>query len=120
MRDGTVRLYSQNCQDSARTLEILEARHWFDDALDGTMILFDDVVQVLDLPDLERPCRGTGRRTAGHRDHGRHPAASAQQAQGIEHISVAVAQMENITQQNAALVEEATATSGALAEVVSR
>ena len=36
-----------------RTPEILEAHHGFNDALDGTMILFDDVVQILDLSDLD-------------------------------------------------------------------
>jgi methyl-accepting chemotaxis protein len=42
-------------------------------------------------------------------------AASTQQAEGIQRIGVAVAQMDDITQQNAALVEEATASASALA-----
>ena len=41
-------------------------------------------------------------------------AASAQQRQGIEQINQAVMQMESVTQQNAALVEEAAAASLAL------
>jgi hypothetical protein len=40
-------------QDDASTPEILEAHHWLDSAFDGPMILFDDVVQILDLPDLD-------------------------------------------------------------------
>jgi methyl-accepting chemotaxis protein len=42
-------------------------------------------------------------------------SASTQQAQGVEHIGVAMAQIDRITQQNAALVEEATASAIALA-----
>lgn len=43
-------------------------------------------------------------------------AASDEQATGIEHINGAMAQMDGVTQQNAALVEEATATSMVLKE----
>jgi len=53
-------------------------------------------------------------------------AASAEQTAGIEQINQAIAQMDEVTQQNAALVEEAAAASdamqqqaGALAQVVS-
>jgi methyl-accepting chemotaxis protein len=42
-------------------------------------------------------------------------AASIQQTQGIEHIGVTISQMDNVTQQNAALVEQATAAATALA-----
>jgi methyl-accepting chemotaxis protein len=42
-------------------------------------------------------------------------SASTQQAQGVEHIGLAMAQIDRITQQNAALVEEATASAIALA-----
>jgi methyl-accepting chemotaxis protein len=42
--------------------------------------------------------------------------ASGEQTQGIEQVGVAVAQMDSVTQQNAALVEEASAAAQALAE----
>jgi methyl-accepting chemotaxis protein len=42
-------------------------------------------------------------------------SASTQQAQGVEHLGLAMAQIDQITQQNAALVEEATASAIALA-----
>ncbi len=42
--------------------------------------------------------------------------ASGQQSQGIEQVNLAVAQMDAVTQQNAALVEQAAAASAALAE----
>jgi methyl-accepting chemotaxis protein len=42
--------------------------------------------------------------------------ASADQASGIEHVGNAVAKMDELTQQNAALVEEAAAASQTLAE----
>ncbi|MDR3397710.1 MAG: methyl-accepting chemotaxis protein [Pandoraea sp.] len=41
-------------------------------------------------------------------------AASAEQSSGIEQVNRAVAQMDEVTQQNAALVEEAAAAAGAL------
>jgi hypothetical protein len=41
-------------RDDARTPEILEPTHRFDDALDGPVILLDDLVQVFVLPDLDR------------------------------------------------------------------
>jgi len=43
-------------------------------------------------------------------------AASAEQTAGIEQINQAIAQMDQVTQQNAALVEEAAAASEALQE----
>ncbi|WP_028101848.1 methyl-accepting chemotaxis protein [Pseudoduganella violaceinigra] len=43
-------------------------------------------------------------------------AASGEQSAGIEQINEAVVQMDNVTQQNAALVEEAAAAAGALQE----
>ncbi|WP_426101046.1 methyl-accepting chemotaxis protein [Massilia sp. TSP1-1-2] len=43
-------------------------------------------------------------------------AASQEQSQGIDQINEAVAQMDQVTQQNAALVEEAAAAAGALQE----
>ena len=43
-------------------------------------------------------------------------AASAEQARGIEQAGLAVAQMDVVTQKNAALVEESTAATGALAD----
>jgi methyl-accepting chemotaxis protein len=42
--------------------------------------------------------------------------ASQEQTAGIEQINQAIAEMDNVTQQNAALVEEAAATAGALQE----
>jgi methyl-accepting chemotaxis protein len=42
-------------------------------------------------------------------------AASSQQTQGIEHVGIAITQMDSVTQQNAALVEQATAAASALA-----
>jgi methyl-accepting chemotaxis protein len=42
--------------------------------------------------------------------------ASVEQSLGIEQINAAVAQMDNVTQQNAALVEEATAAAASLSE----
>ncbi|AGW92707.1 MULTISPECIES: methyl-accepting chemotaxis protein [Cupriavidus] len=47
-------------------------------------------------------------------------AASAEQSSGIEQVNQAVAQMDEVTQQNAALVEEAAAAAGALEEQASR
>lgn len=38
-------------QDAARTPEILEPNHRFDDAFDGAVVLLDNVVQVFILPD---------------------------------------------------------------------
>jgi methyl-accepting chemotaxis protein len=43
-------------------------------------------------------------------------AASDEQRRGIEHVGVAVAQMDVVTQQNAALVEESAAATSALAD----
>jgi methyl-accepting chemotaxis protein len=45
--------------------------------------------------------------------------ASQQQASGIDHVGKAVTQMDELTQQNASLVEEATAASKALADQAS-
>jgi methyl-accepting chemotaxis protein len=42
--------------------------------------------------------------------------ASVEQSSGIEHINAAIAQMDSVTQQNAALVEEATAAAASLHE----
>ncbi|AMM16626.1 MAG: hypothetical protein M3O74_21150 [Pseudomonadota bacterium] len=42
--------------------------------------------------------------------------ASAQRRDGIEQINVAIAQLDRVTQQNAALVEEAAAASASLKE----
>ena len=41
-------------------------------------------------------------------------AASAEQADGIEQVNRAVSQMDEVTQQNAALVEEAAAAAGSM------
>ena len=41
------------CQDDAGATKILEAHHRLDDAFDATVILLDDVVQVLALSDLD-------------------------------------------------------------------
>jgi methyl-accepting chemotaxis protein len=41
-------------------------------------------------------------------------AASTEQSDGIEQISRAVAQMDQVTQQNAALVEQAAAAAGSM------
>jgi hypothetical protein len=38
-------------QDDARTAEILEPHHRFDDALDGAVVLLNDIVQVFVLPE---------------------------------------------------------------------
>jgi len=43
-------------------------------------------------------------------------AASAEQSTGIEQVGQAVTQMDSVTQQNAALVEEAAAAAHSLAE----
>jgi methyl-accepting chemotaxis protein len=43
-------------------------------------------------------------------------AASTEQSTGIGHVGVAIAQMDAVTQQNAALVEQATAGAASLAE----
>jgi methyl-accepting chemotaxis protein len=43
-------------------------------------------------------------------------SASTEQSTGIEHVGVAIAQMDSVTQQNAALVEQATASAASLAE----
>lgn len=40
------------CQRFLRTVEILESKHWFRDALDQSVVLLNDVVKVLALPDL--------------------------------------------------------------------
>ncbi|MGY8525733.1 methyl-accepting chemotaxis protein [Paracidovorax citrulli] len=47
-------------------------------------------------------------------------AASAEQSSGIEQVNKAVAQMDEVTQQNAALVEEAAAAAGSLEDQASR
>jgi methyl-accepting chemotaxis protein-2 (aspartate sensor receptor) len=52
----------------------------------------------------------------GERHHGRDRAGSEEQRSGIEQVNQAIAQMDQVTQQNAALVEEATAAAGALQE----
>ena len=41
-------------QQNARTTKSLEAEHGPDDALDGSMVLLDDVVQILYLPQFYR------------------------------------------------------------------
>jgi len=46
-------------------------------------------------------------------------SASAEQSRGIEHVGLAVAQMDMVTQRNAALVEESTAATSALADQAS-
>ena len=43
-------------------------------------------------------------------------AASTEQSPGIEQVNQAITQMDEVTQQNAALVEEASAAAHALAE----
>ena len=47
-------------------------------------------------------------------------AASTQQASGIDQVSLAVSQMDEVTQQNAALVEEASAAASAMEEQARR
>ena len=47
-------------------------------------------------------------------------AASAQQAGGIDQVSLAVSQMDEVTQQNAALVEEASAAASAMEDQARR
>ncbi|MEM5430994.1 methyl-accepting chemotaxis protein [Cupriavidus oxalaticus] len=47
-------------------------------------------------------------------------AASAEQSSGIEQVNQAVAQMDEVTQQNAALVEQAAAAAGAMEEQAGR
>jgi methyl-accepting chemotaxis protein len=44
------------------------------------------------------------------------PSASEEQRGGIEQVNLAVTQMDEVTQQNAALVEQASAAAQALAE----
>jgi methyl-accepting chemotaxis protein len=43
-------------------------------------------------------------------------AASKEQAQGVEQVSETMTQMEKVTQQNAAMVEEASAAAGSMQE----
>ncbi|MDF3884967.1 chemotaxis protein, partial [Cupriavidus basilensis] len=47
-------------------------------------------------------------------------AASAEQSSGIEQVNQAVAQMDEVTQQNAALVEQAAAAAGSLEDQATR
>ena len=47
-------------------------------------------------------------------------AASSEQANGIDEINIAVSQMDEMTQQNSALVEESTASARSLADLASR
>jgi methyl-accepting chemotaxis protein len=47
-------------------------------------------------------------------------AASAEQSTGIEQVGLAVAQMDEVTQQNAALVEQAAAAAASLDEQAAR
>ncbi|KDB59920.1 methyl-accepting chemotaxis protein signaling domain protein [Bordetella bronchiseptica B18-5 (C3)] len=47
-------------------------------------------------------------------------AASEEQSSGIEQVNRAVSQMDEVTQQNAALVEEAAAAAGSLQEQAQR
>ncbi|WP_035863287.1 methyl-accepting chemotaxis protein, partial [Cupriavidus sp. SK-3] len=47
-------------------------------------------------------------------------AASAEQSSGIEQVNKAVAQMDEVTQQNAALVEQAAAAAGSLEDQATR
>jgi methyl-accepting chemotaxis protein len=60
--------------------------------------------------------RGAGQRRAGDRHHGRISAASTEQTGGIEHINRAIGEMDQVTQHNAALVEEASAAAQAMQE----
>ena len=39
-------------ENDTRPAEVLESEHWSDDAFDGPMVLFNHVVQILDLKDL--------------------------------------------------------------------
>lgn len=39
------------CQDNAGAAKILETHHRPDNAFDGTMILLDDIIHILDLSD---------------------------------------------------------------------
>src|SRR5260370_22305424 len=41
-------------QNDTRAVEILESQHRSDSALDGAMVLLNDVVQILDLTNLDR------------------------------------------------------------------
>jgi hypothetical protein len=41
-------------QNHARRSKRLETEHWLGDAFDGTMNLLHDIVEILDLPDLDR------------------------------------------------------------------
>jgi methyl-accepting chemotaxis protein len=45
-----------------------------------------------------------------------HPAASREQATGLEQVNTAVGQMDEMTQRNGALVEETSASAQALSE----
>jgi len=47
-------------------------------------------------------------------------AASAEQTTGIEQVNVAVTRMDDVTQQNAALVEQASAATSAMADQARR
>ena len=47
-------------------------------------------------------------------------AAAIEQSTGIDHVNVAVAQMDEVTQQNAALVEQAAAAVGSLEDQARR
>jgi methyl-accepting chemotaxis protein-3 (ribose and galactose sensor receptor) len=47
-------------------------------------------------------------------------AASDEQSRGIQQVSLAVTEMDNVTQQNASLVEEASAAASSLEEQASR
>lgn len=101
---GEVRALAQRSASSARDVRGLIER--------STKDVGDGVAQISQAGDMVRRILSSAHRV--EEIMGEISAGSVEQAQGIEQISRAVAQMDEVTQQNAALVEQAAAASTSL------
>jgi methyl-accepting chemotaxis protein len=59
---------------------------------------------------------GSGQRFARHQIMSAITDASSEQSTGIGHVNMAITEMDSVTQQNAALVEQAAAAAGSMQE----
>ncbi|CAJ7499587.1 methyl-accepting chemotaxis protein [Burkholderia pseudomallei] len=103
---GEVRTLAQRSATAAREIKTLIEQST--ERVGAGSALVDDAGRIIgEIVDSVRQVTGIVSEIA---------AASNEQSVGIEQVNRAVAQMDNVTQQNAALVEEASAAAHALAE----
>ena len=105
-----VRSLSKRCADSAREIKGL-VRGATDQVTDGARLV-DEVSEAIG--DINRRVGEVGNLM------NRIVSASAEQASGIDQVGQTIVQMERVTQQNAALVEEIVAATESLSEQTAR